>query len=365
MRRVEEVAEVLRREVTERHAGGDRLESIADLAARLGTSKNTVLAALNALACEGLVDRRPGCGVFVRERPADRNVVGILVEHDILHPRCSVFWTQLVRELRMYLAAREFTTRLYLGEAPFGEPAPERVSSAHFLEDLADGRLGAVLLVCTRMSPPLRTALAAAGVPVVGDTPEVPHRVLIRPNAMVREGVAQLAAQGCRRIALMTWNTAGLVDAFRRAMEAAGLPVDPAWVREDLLPESGGAGWEEFREIWFARETRPDGLLIMDDILGRDALAAIRELGIDVPGRLRIVAHATRGAEIPWPDSVVLLERDPAEAAAAMGATTVRLLSRRGALPPGGGGLTGEDGALAFRIVPARRPAPALREAAR
>ncbi|MFE9242783.1 GntR family transcriptional regulator [Nocardiopsis sp. NPDC006938] len=47
---------------------GDRLPSERDLAQEYGTARNTAREALRILAEEGLVDRRHGSGVFVRER---------------------------------------------------------------------------------------------------------------------------------------------------------------------------------------------------------------------------------------------------------------------------------------------------------
>lgn len=340
------IAAAIRREIESPDRTTDRLDRVPALAARLGVSVNTVLAALGILESEGLIERKSGSGVYIKPRGTARKTVGILIEHDILHPRCSVFWTQLVRELRRYFSCHGIQSNLYLGEVPFGTPEPSHVTSRHFLHDLASGRIAGVMLICTHQTSDLNAALECARVPVVGDSSFVPHHVPENINALVEEGVRQLHRQGCRRIALLAWNTVGLVETFGRSMQKAGLPVKPGWVRDNLLPEWSGAGWEEFREIWAAYNEKPDGLLVMDDILFRDALRAIREMGVAVPERLRIVAHATRGSDIDYPESVVRLELDPAEKAQFMGEMMVRLLA---------GETVGQcRKTLAYRVVTAR-----------
>jgi DNA-binding LacI/PurR family transcriptional regulator len=210
------------------------------------------------------------------------------------------------------------------------------------------------MLVCTKVLPELTAALEAARVPVVGDAAAAPLHMSGNNTAIVEEGVRQLLAQGCRRIALMAWRTDTLIESFTQALKVAGLPVVPEWVRFDLLPELTGAGWEEFREIWMARSEKPDGLLVMDDILFRDAMISIREMGLSIPGQLRIVAHATRGANIVYPDSVVRLEVDPAENASILGSMMLRLLAGKSVRPSRDGAVEQRESPLTFRIVPAR-----------
>ncbi len=347
-RKAIEVAHLLRREIEAKEGAGGRLDVVTALAARFETSVNTILEALGILERDGLVERRRGSGVYIRPQGGPRTV-GILVEHDILHPRCSVYHTQVVRELRLFLARQGLQTNLYVGEVPFGTAEPEQVTSHHFLSDLAARRLDGVAVVCSRMLPDLTAALERTQVPVVSDVEgHLYCSYVFNWERMVAEGVRLLAAQGRRRLALMAWHSDSLADAFRHAMAAAGLPLVPGWVRDDLLPEWPGAGWEEFREIWTAHDEKPDGLLVTDDILFRDAMTAIRGVGVALPEQLSIVAHATRGADITYPESVTRLEIDPAEAAALIGGALTRLLA--------GKPLPRERPLLPFRIIPVATP---------
>src|SRR3954447_8155412 len=57
---------------------GDPLPSDADLCARFGVSRMTARQAVQALAAEGLLLRRPGHGTFVAERPFHRRMGRLL-----------------------------------------------------------------------------------------------------------------------------------------------------------------------------------------------------------------------------------------------------------------------------------------------
>ncbi|MDR7414887.1 MAG: winged helix-turn-helix domain-containing protein [Armatimonadota bacterium] len=69
----EAIAEALRTEIL-RQPPGARLASVDVLAARFGASPKTVVAALQALAREGLVVIRPRVGVFVAGQAANSGI---------------------------------------------------------------------------------------------------------------------------------------------------------------------------------------------------------------------------------------------------------------------------------------------------
>ncbi len=71
------VADILREVIVKRSlVAGEVLPSSRDLAQQLGVARNTVLQAIALLAADGLVESRPGVGVFVKLRPmARRNPV--------------------------------------------------------------------------------------------------------------------------------------------------------------------------------------------------------------------------------------------------------------------------------------------------
>ena len=99
-------------------------------------------------------------------------------------------------------------------------------------------------------------------------------------------------------------------------MAEAGAETSEAWIRTQLDPAIPGAGWEEFCDIWSAKEGRLDGLLILDDLLFVDAQLAIFELGVRVPDSLRLALATNSNASPNLRMPVTLFEVDPAKIAA-------------------------------------------------
>jgi DNA-binding LacI/PurR family transcriptional regulator len=118
------------------------------------------------------------------------------------------------------------------------------------------------------------------------------------------------------------------VQIFREELERAGLEYRPEWVRADLHPNADGVGWSDFREVWTAhRQNKPDGLLIADDQLLRDATRAIRELRVRVPDELHIVSHANKDLPVTRPPfPLAYVEYDPDAQASAIAEMLLKLL---------------------------------------
>jgi len=290
------------------HPGG-RVAPVRELAAELGVSVTTILAAQAELAAQGFLEIRQGSGVYVTQKALNRPV-GIYSNLDLFQPHVSVFQHLVMRELRLWFAARGMRAECYIGESGSVQNLEPQAES-RFMQDVSAGRLAGVVLRSVPDSYAWQRWRQALPIPVVGGSADAAVRT--DAGAMVREGVRLLREQGCRRIALLAWKTDDNMHAlFRQALAEVGLPYHPAWVKGDLNPMLTGAGWEEFREIWSAEREKPDGLLVGDDILFADAGRAILEMRIPVPGRLRVVTHANVGAQTVYPFPVTLLEIDPA-----------------------------------------------------
>jgi DNA-binding LacI/PurR family transcriptional regulator len=282
----------------------------------------TVREALRSLAQEGLIQRRQGKGTFVLDRRA-RQHVAILMEPDFGHPASAFFFRNVTQQLRRFFDAHHVSNRLYLGTQPPDELATEP-TCREFVESIEHGQLCGVVAVVTVPHPRWREQARQQQIPVVAPAGS-DHTVAIDEAAIVRQAVEWLVQQGRRRIALMYAGSAE-PTAFREAMAAAGLPVEPAWVRGELNPVKHGAGWEGFRELWSARTDKPDGLVVTDDILMQDAALAVIETGVRVPQQLMIASHGNKGSEMRFPFPVHWLLIDPVEYAQAMGGMLLKLL---------------------------------------
>jgi DNA-binding LacI/PurR family transcriptional regulator len=155
---------------------------------------------------------------------------------------------------------------------------------------------------------------------------------------MIRAGVDHLVEAGCRKLAGLfsgaPTELPGLGDRhasriFDQRLAHHGLQSIPGWIVQDAEARLPGSGWQGFRDLWTASHERPDGLLVLDDVLYRDAARAILELDLEVPSQLRIVTHSNRGDDLVHPFPVSLLELDPDEMAAAAAEFVIQSLEGR------------------------------------
>ncbi len=314
-RMFDRVATHLREHIRRDMKPGERLPGIKVMATELGVSEWTLRSAQALLAHEGVLRVRHGSGVYVAET-SSAPFVGIYTNLDVFQPRTSLFHLQVPRNLRLWLARQGWRAEIYVGESDAGELRPPRADS-RIAADVAAGRLSGLVLQNLPQEPAWLKWVKGLKIPVVGTL--TPYAVQTDYSVMAHEGVRRLCAQGCRRIALLAWGSQRLPGPFREALHAVGLEYRPQWVRGDLHPMLAGAGWEEFREIWFGADEKPDGLLVGDDVLFDEACLSIHEMRLQVPDQLRIATHANVGARMRYPFDVTLFEVDPMEEAEALG----------------------------------------------
>jgi DNA-binding LacI/PurR family transcriptional regulator len=319
---VERVAEVLRGKVRAAAWPEGRLPPVRELAEELGVSVLTLRAAQTLLARDRLLEIRHGSGVYVGERSLPR-WVGIFTAFNILQPRASSFHSRVPHELGRFLEMNGVRTEVYVGNPMLRESDPPS-ACARLVSDAEGGRLDALAILSCPPTQAWQEWIASLPIPVVGG--HTPFRVDAGYPDLVRRAVRRLHEQGSRRIAMLSWAGDGLRDPLREALSDCGLEYRPEWVRSNLDPKLSGAGWEEFREVWFARPEKPDGILVMDDVLFVEACVAIQELGIAVPRQLKIVAHANKGADRRYPFPVTEALVDPERYAGEMGGLLLKRL---------------------------------------
>ena len=193
--------------------------------------------------------------------------------------------------------------------------------------------------------------IEACPIPLVGD--QTPYDVTLNRAEVIDMMVRDLAARGCRRLGLLSWHSEEL---FRRSVAGHGLRTEEAWIRSDLNPSQRGSGWDDLREIWTAAGEKPDGLVILDDMLFLDAQEAIRELGIQVPQDLQLAVTTTRNGH-RWPSRLPAteIEIDPVAVAGQL----VELLCQRLNSQP----VTPAQRQVSFQTIPAPPTAPVTHRA--
>ncbi|MBA3846867.1 MAG: GntR family transcriptional regulator [Planctomycetes bacterium] len=331
----QQIADILREDIVKRLAPGERLESEAALGKRFGVSVLTVREALSSLAEAGLVVRRHGSGTYVAE-PGDRGHLAVLVDSDIANPRGSFFHLRLVQQLRERLEAAGATVRVYVGRGNPPGSSPERPNCPEFNADVDDGLINGIAAVSVHAHPRWLKSLTRRGIAIVGDG-AFEHGASVDTASLIDHGIDRLVEEGRRRIAVLGWGGAGRTDpqaiATRAALKRHDLPARDGWIRFRAHQTLLGAGWEEVRTLWVAEREKPDGLLITDDVLFADAQVAIAQLGVEIPKKLMIIAHANLGAVRPPPFPAERLLFDPDRVAEAMAAMLLRLLKQESVEP--------------------------------
>lgn len=200
------------------------------------------------------------------------------------------FWPRLVRGIAEALSFHELQLVLLLPQGPADE-----LRVARYLEA---GHVDGALLVSLHGDDPLPARLIERRVPVVvggrppGDRPAISYvDVDNRTGAMT--AVRHLAGSGRRRIATITGTldmSAGhdRLDGYRRALQAAGLPLDPE------LEETGDFSHESgLLAMRMLLERRPDldAVFAASDLMAAGALLSLREMGRRIPEDVAVVGY--------------------------------------------------------------------------
>ena len=324
----DQIAQVLRQEIVGQFKPGHRLPTVLQLAKRFDVSKHSITGALAILARDGLIEMWQGSGTYVRE-PTDDRHIGVVMELDFASPGTSYFWRRVAQQLPLFFQEHGYRVRLYTGcldvRTP-GEP-PTSTTCRGLVEDVAQNKLCGVAVAWGAQFAEWVEPLQRRNVPIVGPAPYYEFGVMTDQVAILQAGARRLLEAGRRRIAFMEWDPTA-TDSWERGlavrtltdvMSQYGVTPNPRWLVHEIFPSLPGSGWEEFREIWSACPEKPDGLLVTDDMLFRDAVPAICELGIRVPEQLLIVATTNRGSGTYCPFPLMSMEYDPDEHARELG----------------------------------------------
>ncbi|MFA9478561.1 GntR family transcriptional regulator [Phycisphaerales bacterium AB-hyl4] len=269
---------------------GDSLPPQRTLSELWQVGEVTVRRALQQLASEGLIQARPGSGTVICDPDADgparseRAALTLGVAFADLAHGYPYFRPMLagVRDDGCDVAMRLF-------DMPHEEQ--HRGSLAHVppLAEL-DGLIMmspvnlALLALCQRQALP--TVLLFSDL-----ADGFSHCIMPDYGSGVVEAVSHLVAVGRERIALVTpgperFSTGRWIDAYRAALRAHDLPIDPARIVRAGYSEQDGA--HATREL-LALDPQPDAILFASDFMARGGLLTAHAAGLRVPDDLAIV----------------------------------------------------------------------------
>jgi LacI family transcriptional regulator len=300
-----------------------------DFARRNRISRDSVRLATDQLIAEGLVERRPGRGVFSRATVTQKMI-------ELVVPNFGPLWSDLATGA--HAAGREHGVSVHVINADGNFEAdveavrrlPEIEMEGAVIGSLHRARLTEAVIELHRRRFPL--VLADQRLTDV----DVPSVTFDNHAAGYLAG-QELLRQGHRRIGFVGYAEQGAVrgrlDGLRDSVNDAGLPFDRSLVDTvalepvDPWPAAAPARAAVLR-AWLNRPERPTAIIFHTDPLALEAYPAIRALGLRIPEDVSVVGFGggLGVAAMPSLASVALPMID-------MGRVAARMLIERIAAP--------------------------------
>ncbi len=178
------------------------------------------------------------------------------------------------------------------------ESGSRHAPAADWIEGVLQRRPVGVVLVFSAIPDQYREVLKARSIPFViidpaGDpTPDVPSVGSANWSGGLM-ATRHLIELGHRRIAVISGPddmmcSHARIDGFRSAMTAAGLPIDPDWIRFGDFHTSGG---RLHGDDLLERDDRPTAIFAGSDLQALGVLEAMRQLGLRAPDDVSIVGY--------------------------------------------------------------------------
>lgn len=294
----ERVKRVLIREVENgTWTAGSAFPSEAQLLARFDVSRPTLVRSLQELVAEGYLYRQQGRGTFVAERVAREPATSQV-------PPLTVFLSRYAA--RLTGPSREVQLRMLRGV----QEALGAAYGASLVREVEDGTLDAATRQFVETAPPgvalivepsfnrsLAPLLEACGWVVwsINEMTESGNYVCIDQEHAGYLATHCLLQGGRRRIALINgpleayWGFAARLSGYQRALQEAGLPVDPRLIRHGAHAIDSEAGRAMMRDL-LESDVRPDAVVGASDAKAIGAMSHAREAGIAVPSEIAFVS---------------------------------------------------------------------------
>lgn len=318
-----------------------KMPTVAQLRRDYKVSIATLDTVLARLESQNVITRRQGSGIYVSPY-LHKKTVGLVCAPEFFRSEISPFWSEIVEELRSRASLEGEVFRFYLGL-----PAGRSQVAVHedLQADVSERRLDGVFFIGN--NPEAIAWLEAQGVAVVNFAGSAHFKVGINYRDLIEQAVNALESSGCRRLALMSpfhyrekineIKRSRAVHEFEAIVRARNLDFDPrlVWDAASILGTElqtyQEQGFEAAHKIFCSPDVaRPDGLIIIDDMMTRGALVNLKKLGIAPNVDVKIVSHFNRGSSVLQGEEKQLMrmEIDPAEIVKAMFAMLNTLMDK-------------------------------------
>lgn len=303
---------------------GTLLPTTQELAHEFETSVFTVQTAMASLVEEGLVERRRSLGTVVRHNPAVLTCAGIYCSSSLLDEWEYAFYRELCRQLQRQLGDDGIRTVLHLDMRSKKEkraPLPELV------EAVDSRHIQALFVTLTDDDAnPWLSELPVTTSCVCSDPALDP--VGFDGEQMVRLALGRLRDQGCETVGAISaiqvprdplHSYFRFYKTFVSTIADLGLRTRDDWVitPPEHVQNHEKYGYDSCKALWGQAE-RPEGILVYPDTSARGTVMALLELGVRVPGELKLVCHRNTGVDWACPLPVDWVVSDVSRWAATM-----------------------------------------------
>ncbi|MDD2708897.1 MAG: GntR family transcriptional regulator [Verrucomicrobiae bacterium] len=304
----------------------EQLPSTDELVRQLHVNRASVIKAMARLQAEGLIERKPKRGTFVKSS-VDKTVIGVLIGES-LSDETSYFQRAVCKHLRselMSMQDRYWTYRVYDGL--FGMENQGDFRSLPMFQNLTNDLRNYPFKGMIQIMGGLSSAQASQlefnlptvrlGPPLQGAQAEV----ILDYHRFGREAVEYAVRHGAKKLVCLR----GIYEASDYSLDLDGIgeaaketglpPVEIHQLQPSLIggPHLEQAGYNQTRQLVDAWRTNgwPDAMLISDDIAARGAVRALVEQEKEVAGRLLLVVMANEGIEHHYELPVARYEFSP------------------------------------------------------
>ncbi|MCE9613879.1 MAG: GntR family transcriptional regulator [Lentisphaerae bacterium] len=315
-----------------------RLPPTPVLAAAWHASVDAVQRAMARLVDEGLISRTPRKGTFVRPRGPVRTRVAVYYPEDAMLPASYGYIPALHGHIRAALQHAGSDADIWMDARPAEQQAETWPALA---QAVAAHRLQGLILPYTDW--PHMVWTSRLGVPAAYCTSaRLPNAVAHDARAFFALALQALSRPRCRAIGLISlmnpdeatpdgsrheWGQA--VDDCRKACRRTGVAWRRAWIqhpaagrfahlaRTDAVAAQMRFGYDAFHAIW-RHATRPDGLIVDNDVAAAGVIAAMLERGVRGGRDVRLVLQRNRGVNLFCPMPALFVDYDTAALAEAL-----------------------------------------------
>jgi len=275
---------------------------------------------------EGLVERKPRMGTFVRNQGNELRSVGLYYGDEILINHERRFYRSLHVQLLEMLHAGNISTRIFMDCRPKKQRGSPLLDVTNAIRDRV---IQALIIPLT--DPAQQTWANDLPIPasLFSSARTECSRIYIDTSRMIDTACRRLRDEGCRTLGLINPTPAveqesvgskddDIVTCFHTALKKYGLSSRQAWIRVPrTAPDMQERyGFQEFHKLWSQSE-RPDGLIVYPENVAYGVVLALLEQQVKVPTQLKLVLHKNQNVNFLCPvpaNWIITREKDIAEA---------------------------------------------------